>query len=169
MRYSQAQSGLVPGSLECGDNFTNLSRLRQIERKGSKRRVFSVENKKDNNMKRIMMGTAVAVALLGSTAYAAGTSAPATIAAPPPGPMTTAAPPLAAPASMHDYAGECKELGTQWETAEAANASNAKLGKAKAKANAAEKSCASTKVSKEKAGISQFKAALKLLGVKPTT
>ena len=68
-----------------------------------------------------------------------------------------------------DLAAECKEMGTQWEAAEAANASNAKLGKAKAKAAAAEKNCASTKASKQKAGLGQYKAALKLLGVKPTS
>jgi len=72
-------------------------------------------------------------------------------------------------AAMEDNSAECKALGTQWEAAEAANGSNAKLGKAKAKALKAEKNCASTKASKQKTGIGQYKAALKLLGVKPTT
>ena len=76
---------------------------------------------------------------------------------------------MAAPAPVGKYAAECTEMGTQWEAAETANASNAKLAKAKAKANMAERNCASTKVSKEKTGISQYKAALKLIGVKPTT
>ena len=111
-------------------------------------------------MNHALIGAAFAVALFGSaTAYAAGTT-PAAGSAPPPA-ATTAAP-------KPDYVADCKELGTQWETAEAANASNPKLGKAKAKANAAEKNCASTKSSKQKTGISQYKSALKLLGVKPT-
>ncbi len=117
-------------------------------------------------MNRAFVSAALAVALFGSAAaYAASTAAPSA-STPPPPPPAAAAP--AAPAA-HDYAGECKELGTQWEAAETANATNAKLGKAKAKANAAEKNCASTKASKQKTGISQYKAALKLLGVKPTT
>lgn len=108
-------------------------------------------------MNRIFIGTALAVALLGSaTAYAASTGTPA---ATPATPATSAT-----PAATHDYAAQCKSLGTRWEAAEAANASNAKLGKAKTKANAAEKNCASTKASKERTGVSQYKAALKLIG-----
>ena len=116
-------------------------------------------------MNRAFVSAALAVALFGSAAaYAASTATPSASTPPPP---AAAAP--AAAAAAHDYAGECKELGTQWEAAEAANATNAKLGKAQATANAAEKNCASTKASKQKTGISQYKAALKLLGVKPTT
>ena len=115
-------------------------------------------------MNRAFVSAALAVALFGSAAaYAASTAAPSASTPPPPAAAAPAAP------AAHDYAGECKELGTQWEAAEAANATNAKLGKAKAKGNAAEKNCASTKASKQKTGISQYKAALKLLGVKPTT
>ena len=114
-------------------------------------------------MIRIMIGAAFACALLGSSALAAGPSAPSSM-------TPTTAPSSTPPAAPKmDLAGECKELGTQWEAAETANATNAKLGKAKAKAKAAEKNCASTKASKERTGISQYKAALKVLGVKPTT
>ena len=112
-------------------------------------------------MNRALIGAAMAVALFGSTAaFAAGPAAGTG------SPMAPAAAPATAP--MEDNA-ECKALGTQWETAEAANGTNAKLGKAKAKAAKAEKNCASTKASMQKTGISQYKAALKILGVKPTT
>jgi hypothetical protein len=70
---------------------------------------------------------------------------------------------------MEGNTAECAALGTQWETAEAASASNSHLRKAKAKAVKAEKNCASTKVSRQKSGIAQYKVALKLLGMKPTT
>ena len=116
-------------------------------------------------MNRVIFGAALAVALFGSVAYAAGPSTS-------PSPMGTPSTPTtapAAPAAMEDNSAECKALGTQWETAEAANASNSKLGKAKAKAMKAEKNCVSTKASKQKTGISQYKAALKLLGVTPAT
>jgi len=116
-------------------------------------------------MTRVMIVAAFAATLLSSAAYAAATAAPP--GATPPAAPTASAPPTAA--AKVDYAAECKELSTQWEAAEAANAANAKLGKAKAKANAAEKNCASTKASKQKTGVGQFNAALKLLGVKPTT
>ena len=125
-------------------------------------------------MNRTMIGAVFVATLLGSTAFAAGTSTPSssTPPAPPTSDSTPSTAPMTAPskpATKPDWAAECKELATQWETAEAANATNAKLGKAKAKANAAEKNCASTKASKQKTGVSQYKAALKLLGVKPTT
>ncbi len=125
-------------------------------------------------MNRVMIGAALAVALLGSTAYAAATSTPSS-STPATTPSTTPPPPPTAPMTApakpvkEDLTAECKEMGTQWEAAEAANATNAKLGKAKAKAAAAEKNCASTKASKQKTGLGQYKAALKLLGVKPTT
>jgi len=106
-------------------------------------------------MNRVIVGAAFAAALFGSVAYAAGTPAP-----------STGAPAIVVvPKATEDTASECKALGTQWESAEAANASNAKLIKAKAKALKAEKNCASTKATKQKNGISQYKAALKLLGV----
>jgi hypothetical protein len=120
-------------------------------------------------MNRTMIGAVFAAALLGSAAYAAGTSTPPSSTPPEPTPSTAPMTAPEKPAAKPDWAAECKELATQWETAEAANATNAKLGKAKAKANAAEKNCASTKASKQKTGVSQYKAALKLLGVKPTT
>ena len=112
-------------------------------------------------MQRILVGTAIAV-LFGSIAAYAAEPAPTT------SPMAPSAAPTTTSAPMSDYAADCKELGTQWEAAETANASNTKLGKAKAKANSAEKNCASTKSAKNRKGIGQYKAALKMLGVKPT-
>jgi hypothetical protein len=104
-------------------------------------------------MNRILTGAALALALIGSaTAYAATTT---------PAPTTAAAPKV-------DYAAKCTSLADQWKTAEAANASNANLGKAKADATKAEKQCKSTKASDQKKGVANYEAALKLLGVTPS-
>ena len=101
-------------------------------------------------MKRILGGAAMAALLIGSaSAYAA--TAPAT--------ATTA---------KIDYAARCASLAEQWKTAEAAHATNTHLGKAKADAAKAEKFCKSTKSADEKKGVSNYEAALKLLGVTPT-
>ena len=108
-------------------------------------------------MNRILAGTAFAVALLGSATAFAATPAPAATA------------PAAAPAAPAvDYAAKCTSLADQYKTAEGANATNPKLGKAKAKAAKAEKECKSTKASDEKKGSADYTAALKLLGVTPT-
>ena len=102
-------------------------------------------------MNRILAGTALAVALFGSAAaFAATTPAPA---------------PTPAPAV--DYAARCTALAQQFKTAETANATNTKLGKAKADAAKGEKLCKSTKATDEKKGVSDYEAALKLLGVTP--
>lgn len=106
-------------------------------------------------MTRTLAVAACAVALLGSTSAFAGTPAST-----PPAPTTTPAP--------VDYAARCTSLAAQWKTAEAANATNAHLGKAKADAAKAEKLCASKKADDHKKGAEDYEAALKLLGVTPT-
>jgi len=95
-------------------------------------------------MNRILAGTALAVALMGSaSAYAAN-------------------------ATTMDYAARCTSLAEQWKTAESANADHASLGKAKADAAKAEKLCKSKKTAQQKKGASDYETALKLLGVTPT-
>lgn len=113
-------------------------------------------------MNRILTGTALAVALFGSAATYAASSTPAAPAVAP------AAAPAATPAPAMDYAARCTALAGQWKTAMDANATNAKLGKAKAKATKAEKECKSTKAADQKKGVADYTAALKLLGVTPT-
>lgn len=101
-------------------------------------------------MKRIIAGAALAVAILGSASAFAATSTPA-----------------ATPAPAVDYAARCTSLTEQFKTAEAANATNTKLGKAKAEAAKGEKLCKSTKSADHKKGAADYEAALKLLGVTP--
>ena len=104
-------------------------------------------------MNRILAGTALTVALLGSSAAFAAATTPA---------------PAATPAPAVDNAALCTSLAAQYKTAEGANATNPKLGKAKAKGAKAEKECASTKAADQKKGVADYTAALKLLGVTPT-
>ena len=101
-------------------------------------------------MNRILAGTALAVALFGSAAAFAATTTPAST-----------------PAPAVDYAARCTALADQFKTAEASNATNKKLGKAKADAAKGEKLCKSTKATDEKKGVADYEAALKLLGVTP--
>jgi hypothetical protein len=115
-------------------------------------------------MNRILVGTALAVVLVGSSVAYAANSTPAKttpVAA-------TSSTPAATPAPAVDNAALCTSLADQYKTAEAANATNAKLGAAKAKAAKAEKECKSTKASDLKKGVADYKAALKLLGVTPS-
>lgn len=102
-------------------------------------------------MTRTLTG-ALAAVFMSSVAFAA-TPAPATTHA--------AAKPI-------DYAARCTSLADQWKTAEAANGTNANLGKAKADADKGSKLCASTKSGDHKKGAADYEAALKLLGVTPT-
>lgn len=96
-------------------------------------------------MNRILIGSALAVALFGATsAYAATSAMPV------------------------DFAARCTSLAGQWKTAEGTNATNASLGKAKADAAKAETLCKSKKSSDQKKGTEDYNAALKLLGVTPT-
>ena len=96
-------------------------------------------------MNRILVGSALAVALFGATSSYAATSA-----------------------TPVDYAARCTSLAGQWKTAESTNATNANLGKAKADATKAERLCKSKKSSDQKKGAGDYDAALKLLGVTPT-
>jgi hypothetical protein len=107
-------------------------------------------------MNRILAGTALAVALLGSSAAFAAATTPAATPAP------------ATPAPAVDNAALCTSLADQYKTAEGANATNPKLGKAKAKAAKAATECKSTKAADQKKGVADYTAALKLLGVTPT-
>lgn len=107
-------------------------------------------------MTRIVLGAALAVALLGSSAFAASTT---------PTPVSTTA--ATTTASHIDYAARCTSLAEQWKTAEAANATNASLGRAKADAVKGEKLCKSKKTADHKKGSGDYEQALKLLGVTP--
>lgn len=100
-------------------------------------------------MNRIFIGATLAATLLGSSAYAAATA------------------PTAHNTPV-DYTARCTTLAAEWKTAETANPTHASLGKAKADAAKAEKLCASKKSSDHKKGVTEYEAALKLLGVTPT-
>jgi hypothetical protein len=67
-----------------------------------------------------------------------------------------------------DYAARCTSLGEQWKAAETSHGTNANFAKAKADAEKAAKMCASTKASDHKKGVTDYEAALKLLGITPT-
>lgn len=112
-------------------------------------------------MNRILAGAAVAVALLGSATAFAASTAPTTT-------TSTPTPAATAPAPV-DYAARCTALADQWKTAEAANATNKHLGKAKAKAAKGAKLCASKKDADHKKGSAAYEAALKLIGVTPNS
>lgn len=101
-------------------------------------------------MNRILIGLAAALVI--PAAFAATPAAPASHSA----------------SKAIDYAARCTSLAGQWKTAESTNASNAKLGQAKADAEKAAKLCGSTKASDHKKGAVDYEAALKLLGVTPT-
>ncbi len=104
-------------------------------------------------MTRMATVTAFAALLLGSvTAYAAN---------------QTMASNTSATQPSTDYTAQCSSLASQWQTAEAAHMTNPNLGKAKADAAKGEKLCKSTNVSQHKRGASDYRAALKLLGVTP--
>ena len=112
-------------------------------------------------MTRILAGAAFAAVLLGSaSAFAAATTPASTSTSAVPMPAHTAVAPV-------DYAARCTSLADQWKAAEAANASNKSLGKAKADAARGAKFCKSTKVASEKKGSKKYEAALKILGVTP--
>ena len=123
-------------------------------------------------MNRIFTGALLSVALVGAAFAAsapASTSKPATPAATPAAtttaPATTTTP---APAPTPDYAAQCKSLGEQWTTAADAHKTDKSFAQAKSGATKAERNCKSTKASAQKKGVSQYEAALKLLGVTAT-
>ena len=119
-------------------------------------------------MNRIITGALLSVALAGA-AFAA--SAPATGGKPETAaPAAAAAPaaPAATPAPTPDYAAQCKSLGDQWTAAADAHKTDKKFAQAQSGATKAERNCKSTKASAQKKGVSQYQAALKLLGVTAT-
>jgi hypothetical protein len=125
-------------------------------------------------MNRIITGALLSVALAGA-AFAA--SAPAATSAKPstPAPAATAAAAPAAPAATMpapaptpDYAAQCKSLGEQWTAAADAHKTDKSFAQAKSGATKAERNCKSTKAAAQKKGVSQYEAALKLLGVTTT-
>jgi hypothetical protein len=123
-------------------------------------------------MNRIITGALLSVALAGA-AFAA--SAPATttkpvVAAPavaaPAAPAVTTPAPM--PAPTPDFAAQCKSLGEQWKTAADAHKTDKTFAQAKSGATKAERNCKSTKAATAKKGVTQYEAALKLLGVTAT-
>lgn len=110
-----------------------------------------------NRMQRIVADGFLAATLIALTAHA--------IAAPTAGTPS----PAIAPVTSRDSSSECNALATQWEIVEAASPLNAKLINAMKKALRAEVNCSSKMNTKRRTGASQYRAALKLLGVKPKT
>lgn len=109
---------------------------------------------------KMMSALGCAVLLGAGSAFAAGTT----------GGTQTNAPtvPKISTASAVDYGARCTSLADQFTAAEAANSSNANLGKAKTQAASGKSLCASAKMSKKKLGVRDYTGALKLLGVTPT-
>lgn len=123
-------------------------------------------------MNRSITGALLSVALAGA-AFAASAPAnnakPATPAATPATTTATATTtPAPTPAPAPDYAAQCKSLGGQWTAAVDAHKMDKNFAQAKSGATKAERNCKSTKASVEKKGVSQYEAALKLLGVTAT-
>jgi len=120
-------------------------------------------------MNRIITGALLSVALAGA-AFAASAPAtggkPETAAPAATAPAAPAATP--APAPTPDYAAQCKSLGDQWTAAADAHKTDKKFAQAQSGATKAERNCKSTKASAQKKGVSQYQAALKLLGVTAT-
>jgi hypothetical protein len=123
-------------------------------------------------MNRIITGALLSVALAGA-AFAASapatttTTKPATAAAPAAAPAP-AAPAATTPAPAPDFAAQCTSLGEQWKTAAEAHKTDKAFAQAKSGATKAERNCKSTKAAAQKKGVSQYEAALKLLGVTAT-
>jgi hypothetical protein len=120
-------------------------------------------------MNRIITGALLSVALAGA-AFAA--SAPVTTTTKPvvaaPAATAPAAPVVTTPAPTPDFAAQCKSLGEQWKTAADAHKTDKTFAQAKSGATKAERNCKSTKAATEKKGVTQYEAALKLLGVTAT-
>ena len=109
-------------------------------------------------MNRILAGTLLTFALVGSAAVANAA------------PITRAAQPTAAKhvsSAQVDYTAQCKTLGEQWATALPTNTSHLKFATAKADAAKGERNCKSTNVAMRKKGAGQYETALKLIGVTP--
>lgn len=123
-------------------------------------------------MNRIITGALLSVALAGAafaaSAPATTSSKPATAAAPAAAAPAAPAATTPAPAPTPDYAAQCKSLGEQWTTAAEAHKTDKAFAQAKSGATKAERNCKSTKAAAQKKGVSQYEAALKLLGVTAT-
>lgn len=66
-----------------------------------------------------------------------------------------------------NYIERCNSLESQWKTALDSHETSRHLGKAKADAARGERFCKSHKISQQRRGVSDYRAALKLLGVRP--
>jgi hypothetical protein len=61
-----------------------------------------------------------------------------------------------------DESSQCTSLDSEWKTAEAACATNANLGRARALAREAETKCKSPEAAQRKLGVSKYQSALRL-------
>ena len=77
-----------------------------------------------------------------------------------------AATPAAHPTSVN-YVERCNSLATQWQSAVDSHGMNRHLGKAKADAARGERLCKSSKISQQRRGVADYRAALKILRVRP--
>jgi len=120
-------------------------------------------------MNRFIASVAIVISLAGTSAFAADTTTPAMPTATP-ADAPAAAPTAAKPTmtTLETRTASCASLSAQWDTAAAANETNKKLAKAKTGAAKAKTNCDAETSAKKKTGISQYKAALKLLGVTAT-
>lgn len=101
-------------------------------------------------MTRFMTGVALGAFLIGSTVAMAST-------------------PTANP--MHHssrYSQHCSSLASQWQTASEGRHMSRHFGKAKVDAARGERLCSSSNVSHQRRGVADYRAALKLIGVRPT-
>ncbi len=104
-------------------------------------------------MTRFSMAAALGALILSSTAALAATPATSTTAARHRAPV--------------NYIQQCGSLAGQWKAALDSHGLSPNLGKAKADAAKGEKFCKSGKVSQQRRGVADYRAALKVLGVKP--
>lgn len=109
-------------------------------------------------MNRILAGTLLTFALLGSAG--AANAATATPSAKPAAKTQIAS-------AQVNFAAECKALGEQWASASVANASHLHFAQAKADATRAERNCKSTNIAMHKKAAGQYETALKLLDISP--
>ena len=102
-------------------------------------------------MNRILAATAVAIALASAASvYAASAPAPASTIG-------------ASSATPVDDAARCTSLAKRWKTAEAANAANPNLERAKSRATMADMFCKSPNPRKWRKGAQDYEAALRRL------
>ena len=111
-------------------------------------------------MNRIVTGTLLMLAIASTAAVA---SAATTI------PLVQSASIAKASSAPVDYRAQCQTLGKQWASASLTNGTNKNFAAAKADAAKGEKLCKSARVSLHRKGAVQYEAALKLIGVVPTS